>query len=224
MILAIDTTTTWGSVALATPGGDVVGEVRLAGEAAHSRTVLPAVDFLLRMQGQSPADVSAYAAVVGPGSFTGLRVGISTIQGLALAAGRPCIEISTLDALAARMKGAAPHLVPMLDAFRGEVFGAVYDGTGRLLDAGRAESPQGLLARVPPGSAFLGGGALKYRAAVVAACPGAVFPERSLFLAGTVARLASPRLAAGETVPAAAVRALYLRSADIWRPGGAPAA
>ena len=73
----------------------------------------------------TPRDLHGYAVAVGPGSFTGLRVGLSTVQGLALASGRPCLGVSALDLLAARMRGAAPHLAAMIDASRGEVFAVI---------------------------------------------------------------------------------------------------
>src|SRR6185436_15915330 len=101
--------------------------------------------------------------------FTGLRIGISSIQGLALGHARPCVGISTLDVLAARARGLGSAIAAVMDA-----------------------------RRAPPGAAYIGGGALRYREAILAQDARAVFPERSLFLAGTLARLAAPRLARGE--------------------------
>src|SRR2546423_923590 len=106
-VLAVDTTSARESVALAVDGA-VVGEVRLRTADAHSRRVLPAIAFLVESAGLAPRDLEGYAVVVGPGSFTGVRVGISTVQGLALAAGRPCLGLSTLDVLAATIRGEAP--------------------------------------------------------------------------------------------------------------------
>ena len=85
----------------------------------------------------------------GPGSFTGLRVGLSTVQGLALAGGRPCLGVSSLDVLAARIRGAAPVLVALVDAYRGEVFGGLYDAEGRPLAPPRAARPEAALAGRP---------------------------------------------------------------------------
>ncbi len=157
---------------------------------------------------------------VGPGSFTGVRVGLSTVQGLALASGRPCLGVSTLDVLAAAIAGEAPTLVPMVDASRaGQVFAAVY-GT----DAGRREDPQSVAAdaiagRVVGPLAVVGDGADRYRSEIVSRRPDALFPRRSLYLAAALARLAAPRLAAGEGTSPGALRPLYLRAADI-RPSG----
>lgn len=213
-ILAVDTTTARGSVALLADG-DVVAELRLASPEGHSSRLLPAVEFLLARLGLRPAEVDGFVVATGPGSFTGLRVGISTVQGLALGLGRPCLGLPALDALAARIKGMAPCLVALMDAYRGEIFGGVYDAEARLQGPLVAEVPAILLERVPPLAAFLGDGADRYRAEIRALRPLALFPDRSLFLAGTLARLAAPRFAAGEGVAPDALRPLYLREADV---------
>jgi tRNA threonylcarbamoyladenosine biosynthesis protein TsaB len=217
LVLAVDTTTANGSVAVGEPGR-VRGELRLASEDAHSARLLPGVEFLLASLALTPADLGGYAVVAGPGSFTGLRVGLSTVQGLALASGRPCLGVSALDLLAERMRGAAPHLAAMMEAGRGEVYAGLYDGAARPLGEALRVEPAAFLARVPAGAAFLGDWVLEHESHVRAAQPAAVLPRRSLFLAGTLARVAAARLAAGEGAGPEALRPLYLREADI-RPG-----
>ena len=217
-MLAVDTTTPRGSVAVA-DGDELLGEVRLSSDQSHSTRVLPAARFLLDGLALRPSDLGGFAVTTGPGSFTGLRVGLSTIQGLALAAGRPCLGVSSLDVLAARMRGMALHLAALMDAFRGEVYAALYDLEGRLIGDRRAVTPEEFLATVPAGSAFLGDGVVRYRRDVLAACPGALLPDRSLFLAGTLARIAAPRLAAGGGAGPEALRPVYLRRADIGKGG-----
>jgi tRNA threonylcarbamoyladenosine biosynthesis protein TsaB len=216
-VLAVDTTTERGSVAV-TEDDCIRGEVRLASSEGHSRRLLPAVDFLLHSLGLRPADVEAFAVTTGPGSFTGLRVGLSTVQGLALGADRPCLGMSALDVLAARIAGTAPALVALMDAYRGEVYGAVYDGEGRSVGRASVERPEVLIARTPAVAAFVGDGAQRHRELIVSLRPGALFPPRSLFLAGTLGRLAAPRLMRGEGVKPAELRPLYLREPDIRRP------
>ena len=213
-VLAVDTTSERESVALA-EGGVLRAEVRLRTAAGHSRMVLPAIAFALEATGWVAADVDGYAVTVGPGSFTGLRVGLSTVQGLALASGRPCLGVSTLDVLAAGIEGEAPTLVAMVDAGRGDqVFAAVYDARACVRDGPWAEAPEEVAERLQGPAAFVGDGAERYRARIVARRPDALFPRRGLFLAGTLARLAEPRLAAGEGIPPGALRPLYLRAAD----------
>ena len=218
LILAIDTSSERQSVAVV-EAGTVRAELRLRGVDTHSRRLLPSVAFLLESLGLVPGGVEGYAVAVGPGAFTGLRVGISTVQGLALASGRPCLGVSALDVLAARIRGAAPVLAVMIEAYRGEVYGALYDAEARPLSEGAALAPEAFLARVPPGPvAFIGEGARRHRERVIAQHPEARFPRRSLYLAGTLGRLAEPRLLAGEGVSPEALRPLYLREAQIGKP------
>jgi tRNA threonylcarbamoyladenosine biosynthesis protein TsaB len=214
-LLAIDTTTRWASVAVLRDGA-VAGELRLFAEAGQfSCWLFPAIESLLRSLGAAPLDVEGYAVAVGPGSFTGVRVGVSTVQGLALASGRPCLGVTTLEALAGKMRGAAPVLVPLMDAYRDQVFAAEYDGDLRQRQAPEAFAPAALLDQVPPGAALLGDGVGRYLELIRERRPDVLLPERSLFLAASVGRLAAPRLAAGEGVDAASLRPFYLRTPDI---------
>lgn len=216
-VLGVDTTSEWGSVAVV-DGGEALAELRLRGDVSHSRRLLPAIEFLLAGLGSSPDALDGYAVALGPGSFTGLRVGISTVQGLALGHPRPCLGLSTLDALAARARGAAATLVAMTDAWRDEVYAAVYDAEARLREGPYVEPPRELLRRLPAGSAYLGSGAVRYRELLLAHDPAAVLPERSLFLAATLARLAEPRLASGEGHGPERLRPFYVREADVGKP------
>jgi tRNA threonylcarbamoyladenosine biosynthesis protein TsaB len=214
-VLAVDTTSARESVALA--DGDVVlAEVRLRTVDGHSRRLLPAIAFVLESAGVAPRDVEGYAVTVGPGSFTGVRVGLSTVQGLALAGGRPCLGLSTLDVLAEAVRGEAPTLVPMVDASRsGQVFAALYDAEARPLEDPQAVAPEAVAERVAGPAAFVGDGAERFRDQILARRPDARLPRRSLYLARTLAAMAVPRLGAGEGTSPAALRPLYLRAADI---------
>jgi tRNA threonylcarbamoyladenosine biosynthesis protein TsaB len=218
-VLAIDTTSERESVALA-DGPIVLAEVRLRSGVVPSRRILPAIAYVLDAARLAPAEIEGYAVAVGPGSFTGIRVGLGTVQGLALAAGRPCLGVSTLDILAAMATGEAETVVPMIDAARsGHVFSALYDGEGRAQEAPQAALPEAVADRVTGPAAFLGDGADRYRAEILARRKDALFRPRSLYLAAVLARLAEPRLVAGEGIAPGALRPLYLRPADI-RPSG----
>lgn len=216
-ILAVDTTTARGSVALLEEG-ETVGQVRLRAPDSHSRWLMSAIAFLIESRGLSARDVEAYAVANGPGSFTGLRVGISTVQGLALASGRPCLGISALDALAALVRGCGDRLVAVMDAFRNEVYVGVYDAEGRLAGERRVTTAEAVAREVTGSVAFVGDGAEKYRGAILAANPGARFPSRELFLAEAIGHLAAPALARGEGGGAETLRPHYLREADVRRP------
>ena len=211
LVLAVDTTTERESVAVV-EGGEVRAELRLRKPEVHSRRLMPAIAALLEAAELRPLAIEGYAVTVGPGSFTGLRVGISTVQGLALAARKPCLGYSVLDVLAARIEGTAPALAVMTEAHRGEVFGCVYDAQARALGPAVVEMPEAFVERTPQGPvAFAGEAAWRCRERVLALRPEARFPRRSLFVAGTLGLLAEPRLAAGEGVAPEALRPLYLR-------------
>ena len=209
-ILAVDTTTERGSVAVVA-GGEVLGEIRLRAGMGHSRRLMPAIAFLIEGLGLSAADIEGYAVTAGPGSFTGLRVGLACVQGLALASGRRCVGLSTLDVLAARIAGASPTLVAAMDAYRGEVYACVYGGDATRRGEPVTALPRDAFAGLPAGAAFIGDGAARYRAEIEAAVCGAAFPARSGFLAGTLGRLAEPVLAGGGGVVPADLRPMYLR-------------
>ena len=212
-VLAVDTTTARGSVAVV-EDGVVVGEVRLRSDASHSRRLLPAIAFLLEALGLEADGIGGYVVANGPGSFTGLRIGLSTVQGLAIGHPAPCLGICALDALAARMQGEAERLVALMDAYRGEVYAGVYDRRARHLEGPLVVPLERVLEGLSGEVAFLGDAVAGYRDRIVDAMPEARFPDRDLFLAGTLGRLAEPRLAAGEGVAASLLRPLYVREAD----------
>jgi tRNA threonylcarbamoyladenosine biosynthesis protein TsaB len=144
LILAFDTATPEASVALVR-GGELLGE-----RSSQAVRVLADADALLRAADLGPSALDAIAVGVGPGSFTGLRIGLAAARGLALALELPVAGVSTLDALAAGLPGA----VPVLDARRQEVFAALADGP--------AVMAPGELA-LPPGTVCIGDGAVRYR-------------------------------------------------------------
>jgi tRNA threonylcarbamoyladenosine biosynthesis protein TsaB len=193
LILAFDTATDVATSALVSDG-EVLGE-----RASRAVTLLEDVDALLRQAGARTRDVEALAVGIGPGSFTGVRMGLATARGLALALGIPVAGVSTLDALAA----GAPGAIPVVDARRREVF--------VLQDEPRVSAPGDL--SLPAGSVCIGSGAVRYRAVLEAA--GAEIPpdddERHLPRARFHAQLAR------QFGPAEAVEPLYLRIPDADR-------
>lgn len=217
LILAVDTTTPSGSVALAEDGA-LLGEAAVESAATHSARLLRSVDFLLGARGLGIQDVGAFAVAAGPGSFTGIRIGVGAVKSLAFASGRPVAPVSTLAALAAKLEGGPEALVcPLLDAKKGEIYAALYEagpgGLAEIVPQGAYE-PAAFLARIPAGRpvAFIGGG--------LDACRGAVrerlgeaarFPARSRFVAAEVARLGAAILAAGRGVEAASLEPIYYR-------------
>jgi len=162
--------------------------------------------------------VDVFAVAVGPGSFTGLRIGIAAMQGLAFALGRPLLGVSALDALAltARQAGAR-NVVTWVDAWRGEVYGACYRD-GVLQGEPTVDRPEHLISLLVPDETwtFIGDGAETYRSAIAAASATFTVAEPPApLLAEAVARLALARVEAGEAGAPGAIRALYVRRPDV---------
>jgi tRNA threonylcarbamoyladenosine biosynthesis protein TsaB len=193
-MLAFDTATDVATSALV-DGGEVLAE-----RASRARTLLEDVDALLRQGGAHARDLDALAVGIGPGSFTGVRIGLATARGLALALDLRGAGVSTLAALAA----GAPGAVPVVDARRSEVF-ALVDGEPSVL------APADLA--IEPGTVCIGDGARRYRALFEAS--GAVIPpdddERHIPRARFHAALA------GELGPVDEIEPLYLRVPDAER-------
>jgi tRNA threonylcarbamoyladenosine biosynthesis protein TsaB len=187
LILAFDTATDVATSALVADG-EVLGE-----RTSRAVTLLEDVDALVRQAGMRTQHIDALAVGVGPGSFTGVRIGLATARGLALALGIPVAGVSTLDALAA----GAPGALPVVDARRREIF-----VPGRVLPPSELEIEAGRL--------YVGSGAVRYRD--VFAASGAEIPpdadERHLPRARFHAQLAR------DFRPAEEVEPLYLRVPD----------
>lgn len=150
MLLAMDTSSRYGGAALADGAGAVI-EARLWRTTAnHTAQLMPAVAQLLAAQGIRAAELAGVAVALGPGPFSALRVGVSAAKGLALAAGFPIVGIDTLAL------EAGPHLFPggvvaaWLDAGRGEVAAARFDGNGARVSTDVVAAPETLLRDEPP--------------------------------------------------------------------------
>ncbi|HYG57139.1 MAG TPA: tRNA (adenosine(37)-N6)-threonylcarbamoyltransferase complex dimerization subunit type 1 TsaB [Symbiobacteriaceae bacterium] len=124
-ILALETATSACTVAVM-DHGSLLAETVLQVPRAHSTRLMPLIAQAVADSGLAKADLDAIAVGVGPGSFTGLRIGLATAKALAYALGKPCVGVSTLKAMAYGTGAQIGLVVPMLDAKRGEVFAAVY--------------------------------------------------------------------------------------------------
>lgn len=126
-ILAVDTTTFSGSVALLR-NTELLGEIGLKSPMTHSEKLLPAINFILKMGDTDVSDIQGYALAVGPGSFTGIRIGLSIVKSFSFASGKPIAPISTLEALAFKLRGNQRRLLsPLLDAKKEEVYAALFE-------------------------------------------------------------------------------------------------
>jgi tRNA threonylcarbamoyladenosine biosynthesis protein TsaB len=131
IILAIDTSTPTGSVAVL-EGDTVLAEVAVTSQQTHAKRLVSALDATLRMTDLTIADCDGFAVTTGPGSFTGLRIGVSTVKGLAFATKKPVTGVSTLDALVYQLPSYAHLVCPMLDARKGQVYSALYECIGHM--------------------------------------------------------------------------------------------
>ncbi len=127
LVLALDTTQEHGSIALAA-GDKIIGEAALDAPEGFAQSIYGHLETFLRRHGIALDEIDLFAAASGPGSFTGVRVGLACIKGLAEALGKPAAAVSNLRAIASF--GTAPLRAPVLDARRGEVYGAIYDAAG----------------------------------------------------------------------------------------------
>jgi tRNA threonylcarbamoyladenosine biosynthesis protein TsaB len=124
-ILALETATNTVGLALMDEER-VLGELTLDLGRHHAEVLLPALDKLFAMTGLMPEEVDLLACTIGPGSFTGLRIGISTVKGLAMAMDRPIVGVSTLEALALNALPTNGWICPMLDARKSQVYTGLY--------------------------------------------------------------------------------------------------
>jgi tRNA threonylcarbamoyladenosine biosynthesis protein TsaB len=134
----------------------------------HAEVLLPALDALLTMTGFTPECLDLLACTVGPGSFTGLRIGVSTVKGLSLATGKPVVGVSTLETLAMNAISSRCLICPMLDAQKNQVYAGLYRmGTDDLPTAERPDrltSAPDLLKELAKAEVlFVGDGALRYQ-------------------------------------------------------------
>jgi tRNA threonylcarbamoyladenosine biosynthesis protein TsaB len=225
-VLALDTTTRGGSVALIVD--DRVVDERAGDESrTHAERLPGELTDLLSAHGLSTRDVDLFAVASGPGSFTGMRIGIATIQGLALVHGRPVVAVSALEALGQSCSAPpSPQRVAVwMNAHRGEVFSALYEvGDADLFERGRLVEIEGASVGDPAETlirwatwlegrdvAFIGDGAVLHAAIARPAASRIVEPP---LLAAAIARMAARRARDGEATGAAGVQPLYVRRPD----------
>jgi len=213
LLLAVETATAAPSVAL-WRGDTLLGERAADPSRATAEALLPALDALLAGAGLALAAVEGFAVSIGPGSFTGLRIGVATVKGLAFGTGRRAAPVSTLAALAAHARGPGP-VAAVLDARRGEVYAAGFTG-GVAADW----LPEGVIAiaelaaRLPAGCRVVGEGAPLCAEALRGAEVELVPPPYPETTARHVAALAARAWPRGETVAASDLAPRYVRRAE----------
>jgi tRNA threonylcarbamoyladenosine biosynthesis protein TsaB len=210
-VLALDVTGPGGGAALLGPEGLLTELV--PPDVRRGRNLVPIIESLLSRAKLAPTDLDLVACGVGPGSFTGIRIGVATAATLAWTLGRPVLDVGSLHGIAANAPDSAGTVLVALDARRARVFSALFvRREGALELEGEYENalPGEVAAGLPGDTWVLGDGREKH-AAVLGGFPGtADAPVRP----DVVARLAAERFAAGETRRPEELRPLYLRLSD----------
>ena len=223
LILSMDTATPCSAVALTSgtrKDGSVVASLSLTGKVTHSRRLLKAVDYLLQEAGLSWPQIDGIGVSLGPGSFTGLRIGMATAKGLAAAAGKALIGIPSLDSLAAKCS-TSRLICALIDARKKEVYTALYrctdEGLVERVGDIKAIAPEELGGLITEPVLMIGDGAVLYADLIkemlgelVLFAP-AMLHELS---AASLGMLAGEKLVAGEVLDVAEAEPLYIRSSD----------
>jgi tRNA threonylcarbamoyladenosine biosynthesis protein TsaB len=220
-ILAVDTATPWETIAIL-EGDSIRAECLVKAETTHSTRLLTTVAHMLRDCALSPEDVDAYAVGLGPGSFTGLRIGVASIKGMAMARRMPAVGVPSLDAMARALPFTSIPICPLIDARRGEVFTAVYrsDSNGELIRTTPflVMAPSGLRSLLGDETVvFMGDGLLAHGEGIQRA-----FGKLALFAppetwhprASVIGRMALDVLKSGKADAAAPLVPIYVRQSD----------
>lgn len=230
LILALETATLTGSVALvdvpapenaSNPVRKVVAEITLHLQSTHSERLMPSIHNLLEEASLKIHDLQGIALSLGPGSFTGLRIGVSTVKGLAYALKIPVVGVSTLEALACNVPYHSEVICPLLDARKKEVYAAFFQGDREGTIHRKSEdwvlSPEDLCRRVSGQTLFLGNGAEVYGETLRKILgPRAFFapPELCLPRAVNVAKLSIPKFKTAQTLDLFSFTPIYIRRSE----------
>lgn len=220
LVLALDTAMSACSVALVS-GGATLAVRSQAMERGHAEALMPMIENVMAAGKRAYADLDLVAATVGPGAFTGIRIGLAAARGIALAAGKPCVGVTTLETLAAAGANGSGAVLVAVESRRADMFAQAFDASG--LNIGEAESlpPEGLpefvrAADLAPGFVLAGDGARRAREALARAgiaatiCEGTDAPDPA-----RIAALAAARHGRGA---ARAPKPFYLRPPDVTLP------
>ena len=221
LTLAIDTTANTATAALVRDGR-VLSLYTVNGLLTHSETMLPMIENMLEKSALTLDDVDMFAVSEGPGSFTGVRIGVSLIKGLAFSKNKPCVGVSTLEALAHNLDGFTGYTVPVMDARRSQVYTAVFKNGKRITEdmlIPLSELKEKLEGFGAAKIRLCGDGydlAKKYfdeNGIKVASTPAVLIPQNAVSVALVAARLFEK----GKSVSDRSLKARYLRASQAER-------
>ncbi len=218
-ILAVDTATKSCSVAVIDEKS-VISEFSVNHNDTHSKFLMGMIRDILSICHMSVNDLDGFAVTIGPGSFTGLRIGLSAVKGLALASVKPIVGVSSLEALAYQVFGSDKLVCPMMDARRSEVYAARYRFKNLKLEIEKppmALSPEEAIENINESCILVGDGAILYQDLIRDVLgPTAVFTNftQHLIRASTVGHIAMQRFKANDTDDVSLIEPFYLRKSD----------
>lgn len=218
-ILAVDTATNSCSVALM-DAGSLSAELITLNAETHSKHLMDLIHKVLGMASINVGDLDGMAVTIGPGSFTGLRIGVSTIKGIAHALDKPVVGISSLEALAWQCVDRSYLICALLDARKGEVYSATYRFRDDILiqiSAAKATPPVAALEGINERCVFIGSGAELYRGDITTVLGDRAYfaPEgQHIIRASSVGFLSLKRFKTHDTAELASLVPHYLRKSD----------
>ncbi len=221
-ILSLDTTAIVCSAALC-EDSELIAEITLNTGNTHSETLLPSIEQTLRLCQTSVDDIDMFACTTGPGSFTGVRIGVATLKGIAYGKNKPCVSVSTLEALAYNLHGYSGIICPVMNARRNQVYNALFDcqdGKLRRLTPDRALGIDELDSELAlfDKPIYLCGDGYDITVDGLSKTKVSYVPERMrLQSAYSVACIALERYKAGETVTDRSIAPVYLRPSQAER-------
>lgn len=220
-VLAIDTSTESGSVALL-KDYRIITEMSINAGLNHSQTILSAVSDALKKAGLEIAAVDLFGVTIGPGSFTGLRIGVSLVKGFALAASKPVVGVSTLDAIALNLFAAALPICPFMDAKRGQVYAGLYkscpDGLPEKIIPETLADPKQFIEKLGTDVIMVGNGIYPYQSLIEEVLSGRYLlapPHLNFVRASSVGLIAIEKFKKSELTNVMTLAPGYLRSTDV---------
>lgn len=219
LILGIDTSTRYAGVAIV-KDGNLIAQSTLKFMASHSEKLLPEISHLLEFMKIQLENIDYFAVTVGPGSFTGLRVGVSTVKGLAFVTGKKVIPISTLEVIARGCPYVEYPICPILDARKKEIYSALFywkDGELIRIKEDSVLKPESLKDWISEKTLFVGEGLITYREKLEE-----IFGNKNLFASSLygipspslVALIGSEKAEKGNFISARDLQPLYLRKSE----------
>jgi tRNA threonylcarbamoyladenosine biosynthesis protein TsaB len=218
-VLGVDTSTMTASIGIV-EDGEILVETKFSVKVTYSEILLLCIDQALKNISLKIEDLDGFAISIGPGSFTGLRIGLSTLKGLSFATGKPLASVPSLDALAYLSLYCQYPVVTMLDAKKNQVYAAIYetkDGEVKRESDYLVTDVEDLVKRISQKSLFVGPGAKLYQKKLIEFLGERAYfslGEKSLPSGATVAFLGSQKLILGQFEEIADLEPLYLRKSE----------